>query len=228
MIHSIRRVNKLRDVVRATRYLEIGVLYGDTFKGVDISEKVGVDPEFRFDAKAVESPATKLFQTTSDDYFFGHAGSEQFDIIFIDGLHQFEQVLRDFQNALVCSHPRSVLVLDDTVPNDIYSANPDQGEALRHRRASGSNDIAWHGDVFKLVFFIHDFCMCLDYRTIMEGGNPQTLVWRSNTFRRKPIFNDVERISRLSYYELHRNIDVLRRSGEDDAIKACDEALNNK
>jgi hypothetical protein len=49
MNNSARRTNKLAMQLGARRYLEIGVFAGATFRDIDIAERTGVDPTFRFD-----------------------------------------------------------------------------------------------------------------------------------------------------------------------------------
>ena len=221
MNHSARRLNALAAQLGARRYLEIGVNNGVTFRDVEIAERTGVDPKFLFDTSELVNDFTRLIPTTSDEFFASEPLFPPYDLVFIDGLHTFEQVVRDFSNTLLRTHRQSAVMLDDTIPNDVYSAIPDQHAALRHRTATGSNDGSWMGDVFKTVFYIHDFWPSLNYRTIIGSGNPQTLVWRANHMRRQPVFNSLERISRLTYFDLQEHLEVLQTSTEDEAISLC-------
>jgi hypothetical protein len=216
---SARRINLLADRLSAKRYLEIGVHKGDTFTDVKIAERTAVDPEFKFDINPLAGEHTHFYEKTSDQFFSAIEADTVFDIIFIDGLHQFEQVVRDFSNAIIHSRSSSVIVLDDTKPNDVYSAIPNVRDTMKFRSRAGIEDFSWHGDVYKLVFFLHDFWPALNYRTIVGSGNPQTFVWRSQNFERVPRFNSFESISRLTYYQLIDNIDVLRECEEGTAIE---------
>lgn len=216
--HSARRINALGSAIRARRYLEIGVSTGTTFRDVDIFERVGVDPAFAFDTATLTNETTRLVPQTSDAFFLEEPGISFYDIAFIDGLHTFEQVVRDFSNVVLHTHSKSMIILDDTVPSDVYSAHRDEGALRHYRKSVGDGDVAWHGDVFKAVFYIHDFWPGLNYRTIMNSGNPQTLVWRSKAEPRKPVFNDLERISRLSFFDLWEHKVALQESSEDEAI----------
>jgi Methyltransferase domain len=219
--HSARRANALAGQLGARRYLEIGVSTGQTFRGVKIAERTGVDPAFRFDVSEVTDEFTRLVPSTSDLFFANEPLFPSYDVVFIDGLHTFEQVVRDLSNVMLRTHRRSVIILDDTLPNDVYSAIPNVAATMRHRKAAGNNDTAWHGDVFKSVFYIHDFWPSLNYRTVVGSGNPQTIVWRSPNGHRAPLFNNLETISRLSYFDLQEHMEVLRRSSEDEAISLC-------
>ncbi|GGJ31517.1 class I SAM-dependent methyltransferase [Neoroseomonas lacus] len=223
--HSSRRVNALAQRIGARHYLEIGVSTGRTFRTVEMAERVGVDPRFLFDTDAVANAATRLHAMTSDRFFAEAAGTAPFDIVFIDGLHVFEQVVRDLTNTLAWTGWRSAILIDDTIPNDVFSALPSQRDALRLRKESGGKSNAWHGDVFKIAFLIHDFFPFLDYRTIVGSGNPQTLAWRAASPMRKPVFDSLERISRLTWFDLKAHDAVLRRASEQEAIDLCAQAI---
>ena len=83
-------------------YLEIGVSTGASIvlaKSPTVA--VGIDPN----PQLLSAPRTvcKIFPVTSDDYFAvrdpcSDLEAETVDLAFIDGLHLFEQVLRDFIN----------------------------------------------------------------------------------------------------------------------------------
>ena len=96
---------------------------------------------------------------------------------------------------------------------------------MEYRKTTGSDDHSWHGDTFKVVFALHDFHRGLDYRTIVGSGNPQTLIWRSKKGWRRPVFDSMEAISRLTYFDLLEWSEVLRECSEDEAIEFCLGAL---
>jgi len=219
MNHSARRLNTLARALSATRYLEIGVSSGTTFLDVDIEHKVAVDPAFRFDTSPHASERVQFFSMPSDRYFAEQAGDAVFDVVFLDGLHTFEQTLRDFNNSLVHGHERTVWLIDDTVPSDVYSAIKSMPDALRARKAAGGSGRAWHGDVFKLVFFLHDFFPGLSYCTLTTGGNAQTLVWREPRITAVPAFADMEAIARLDYFALRDSLVLLNPLPEDAGLQ---------
>ncbi|WP_198369862.1 class I SAM-dependent methyltransferase [Roseomonas rosulenta] len=223
--HTTRRVNALAARIGARRYLEIGVQRGHTFRTVEIAERVGVDPRFLFDTEAVADATTTLHAMTSDRFFAEAAGTKPFDIVFIDGLHVFEQVVRDLTNTLAWTGWHSAILIDDVMPTDVYSSIPVQRDALRFRREAGGRGGQWHGDVFKIAFLIHDFFPSLDYRTIVGTDNAQTLAWRAAGPMRKPIFNSLERISRLTWFDLQAHMPILRGVSEEEAIELCAAAI---
>ena len=76
-------------------------------------------------------------------------------------------------------------------------------------------------DVYKVVFAIHDFHLGLRYATITDAGSRQTLVWRSHGEARRPIFDSLEAISRLSYFDFLEGRQRLEPATEDEALARC-------
>jgi hypothetical protein len=217
---SVARLEALARTNDAHAYLEIGVNEGHTFlnaKGFEV--KHGVDPEFRLDVPAHASDSVVFFEMTSDDFFTHSADPNQkYDIVFLDGLHTFEQTFRDFCSSQAHSHDGTIWLVDDVHPSDIFSAHPDQAEAYRSRERHGLEGVQWHGDVFKVVFAIHDFFPNLSYRTIVGSGNPQAVVVRRQRDVFAPAFADLEQITRMTYYDFMQHRDVMNLATEDEVI----------
>lgn len=119
-------------------YLEVGVRRGASLV-LARGPAIGVDPD---PDVAVALPAsTELVRMASDEYFrqLRDAGSTQRpDLAFIDGMHLFEYVLRDFMNIERMAGPAGLVVVDD-----IFPSHPAQAERARRTRV-------WTGDVWKL------------------------------------------------------------------------------
>jgi hypothetical protein len=225
---SPRRINKIADHLELRSYLEIGVQAGLTFTNINVNRRVAVDPNFLFDITFHMDEHTSFETLTSDEFFTQLSISSKFDFIFIDGLHTFEQTYRDLCNAFLHWHAGSVILIDDTLPNDVYSVLPDHALAIKFRRDAGGLDQSWHGDVFKTIFALHDFHPGLNYRTITGSGNPQTLIWQSkSSSARAPLFNSFEKISRLTYFDLMNNLDVMKSCSEDEAINTLFTEIKN-
>jgi Methyltransferase domain len=221
-----KRLNRLAAALGAQTYLEIGVHTGGTFARVQVPERTAVDPAFPFPVADHEDDVTIFAEVTSDEFFAGLPTTRTYDLIFIDGLHTFEQAYRDLCNAIVHSHRATAILVDDTVPSDVYSSLRDPEQAFAFRAAAGPDGgVAWHGDTFKVVFAVHDFHLALDYRTIVGSGNPQTLVWRSNAGRRQPLLDSLEKISRLTYFDMVNHSQVLRECDEETALRECLDAI---
>jgi len=86
-------------------YLEIGVSKGKNFRAVDIRYKDGADPNF---------PCK--FKMTSDKFF--EQNKMFYNIIFIDGLHLENQVMKDINNSLSFITPNGVIVVHDCNPSN--------------------------------------------------------------------------------------------------------------
>jgi hypothetical protein len=107
-------------------YLEIGCDQNQLFSQIEIEMKVGVDPVSGGTVRA-----------TSDNFFKNNI--IKFDIIFIDGLHEYNQVKKDIKNSLSFLNDDGVIFLHDCMPTRfLYQAVP---------RASG----LWNGDVWKNI-----------------------------------------------------------------------------
>lgn len=222
---SARRINRLGDALGAATYLEVGVFRGETLRDVSIPYRVGIDPRFRIDVQELADERTVLVESTSDDYFRHLDPEIEFDVVFLDGLHTFEQTYRDLCAVLSHAHRRTVILLDDTFPTDPWSAIPDIGRSLRLREQAGLVDRAWHGDVYKVVLAIHSFHPALDFRTLMGPGNPQTLVWRGRLADERYPPLSIDQVARMSYFDLLEMRHLMRESTEEEAIAACLGAL---
>jgi SAM-dependent methyltransferase len=106
-VNHIDILNHLIAYFRYNSYLEIGVADPRlNFNAVQINDadKIGVDPD----------PVGSTYQMTSDAFFASN--KNQFDLIFIDGLHHQDQVYRDILNALKALNPNGTIVCHDMNP----------------------------------------------------------------------------------------------------------------
>jgi len=120
-------INYLIGLYGYTSYLEIGVDCGSNFERVHCAYKVGVDPANKYE---------KLTYNITSDEFFAQ-NDEKFDIVFIDGLHVSDQVIKDIQNSLNVLNPLGTIIMHDCLPNS---------EAAQLRERLGDH---WNGDVWK-------------------------------------------------------------------------------
>ncbi len=128
---------------------------------------IGVDPHARLLTPL--KAETHIFAETSDA-FFARGGPDSLladrplGVGFIDGLHLFEQALRDFINLERYSGPRSVILLHDTVPFD----------EVTQRRAP---ETLFHtGDVWKTALCLKHYRPDLDVFTIATPPSGLTVV----------------------------------------------------
>jgi hypothetical protein len=125
-----------------TRYVEIGVREGVSFRFVQADSKIGIDPD-RSPSMSVLRPGEQFFELTSDEFFALHAPEvmepESVDVALVDGLHEFRQALRDVLQLERYMRRGGVIVLDD--------CNPSTAERGSEIPIGG----AWNGDVWKVV-----------------------------------------------------------------------------
>lgn len=132
-------------------YMEIGCRTGRTFAPVR-SKTVAVDPYFLAETNIIGTkPALYLFQTTSDAFFasgFLKKNAIKLSFSFLDGLHLFEYLLRDFMNTEANSIADGVIAMHDCCPASNEMTTRDLDNLPR-----GS----WSGDVWKLIPILQEF-----------------------------------------------------------------------
>ena len=107
-------------------YLEIGCFSNELFNQIKIQNKTGVDPVSGGNIKA-----------TSDEFF--KKNTNKFDIIFIDGLHHYDQVKKDIENSIKFLNERGIILLHDCLPSKVYD------------QAVPRCTYNWNGDVWKAI-----------------------------------------------------------------------------
>jgi hypothetical protein len=187
-------------------YLEIGVYLGETFRAVKAKRKVAVDPAFKISPKDREIGESVAYHEVSSDIYFGEIASsdKKFDVIYLDGLHTFEQTLRDLLNSEAYLKPNGVVIIDDVVPNSYLSSLRDFQTFEEVRRATGSEDGSWMGDVFRLVFFIDAFFQQYSYATVSENHG-QLVLWRDRREGKNLSSLLVGEISHFEYSDVIRS-----------------------
>ena len=63
---------------------------------------------------------------TSDEYFSKF--KDKFDIIFIDGLHHYEQVKKDIFNSLEILNSNGIILMHDCLKKFGCAGNPPHGD----------------------------------------------------------------------------------------------------
>lgn len=193
---SVRRLNSVKRLLpHCDLYLEVGVASGNTFQSVDVPERWGVDPYPAFDIANLP-PNTKFFRSDSDAFFGSLDERVLFDLVFLDGLHTFEQTYIDLLNVLKHSHSRTVILVDDTHPSDEISSIPSMSESHKQRKKSQDPSLAWHGDVFKLLPVIeryHPELVVCPVSSSRLRTNTQTFVWRRQEHPEVAYSSDIPR-----------------------------------
>jgi hypothetical protein len=145
-------LERLHRFLNPRTYFEIGTLDGQTLRLARCAS-VAVDPQFLIHDNVAEGkPFLCLHQISSDDFFREHNPTiifgRKIDLAFLDGLHLFEFLLRDFLNTERHCRNNSIIVMHDCIPTDIYMAarQKDVANELRPQHEGW-----WTGDVWKVV-----------------------------------------------------------------------------
>jgi len=149
-------LSQIHQVCKPCSYLEIGVGTGATL-GLAECRAVAIDPKFQFRGNPFRGRAeTHLFQMTSDEFFARHELAnflpDGIGFAFLDGLHHFEYLLRDFVNTERYSRTEAVVALHDCCP-----INTEMAKREPARRTDIVTRQWWTGDVWKLLPILRDF-----------------------------------------------------------------------
>lgn len=161
-------LDRLYTALAPETVIEIGVAEGASLAFVrPPTIAIGVDPNPKaaFPLKA----NTHIFAETSDEFFSRRRHDSllrgrPLSIGFIDGLHLYEQVLKDFINLERYCGPRSVILIHDTIALD----EPTQSRAC--------NTQFHTGDVWKTVLCLKHYRPDLDIFTIATPWTGLTVV----------------------------------------------------
>lgn len=132
-------INTLIALNHYNSYLEIGCQSDVNFAKVPVANKIGVDP-----------CSGGTHRMTSDAFF--EQNKTQFDVVFIDGLHSYEQVRRDVINSLTFLKEGGVIVLHDMLPLS--------WESEHMPRINGSSSgTTWKIAYELIAYFKNKFCI---------------------------------------------------------------------
>jgi hypothetical protein len=161
-------LERLYRVLEPEIVVEIGVRYGESLAKVQPPAiAIGIDP-----SPTVTFPLkteTHIFTETSDEFFARGRFEElvvgrPLSVGFIDGLHLFEQALRDFNHLEAYCGPRSVILFHDTIPVD---------EQTQSRTCETD---FYTGDVWKTILCLKHYRPDLDIFTIATPPTGLTVV----------------------------------------------------
>lgn len=158
----------IHETVRPLNYIEIGIRKGDSLRlAFEQTHCIGIDP--MPDLPAPLPANTRLFTMTSDEFFATQnlpvlLNSSSFSLAFIDGLHLFEQALRDFINLERFAAPRSIVMLHDCLPLDAVTADRTRTTHF------------YSGDVWKLTMCLRVYRPDLKMKMVRTGPTGLCLV----------------------------------------------------
>jgi len=108
-------INFLIDLFGYEDYLEIGIQYRQCWDFIECKNKTGVEPIHPHNDE-------RILYMNSNEFF--STNQKMFDIIFIDGDHNYEQVILDIRNSKKYLKSGGCIVLHDTNPPDEEHTNP--------------------------------------------------------------------------------------------------------
>lgn len=210
--------------INAKHYLEIGVREGCILLNIPVKNKHGIDPKFKIpNLNVVDNLVVNdqnnninfLYPMTSDSFFDKYAEKtliHGIDVAFIDGLHTYNQSLKDAENCIKYLNPNGFIVMHDCNPLNYAMAYPIKQSINEVYEMSVRGDLpgwngCWNGDVWKTLLNLRSqrkdinvFTLDLDWGLgVITKGEPE------NVFDFK-----IDDIEDVDYYflEKHRN-DIL-------------------
>ena len=138
-------INKVIKEKNYRSYLEIGCDVNKNYGNIEVEKKIGVDPK-----------TGGTHKMTSDKFFLSN--KKKFDIIFIDGLHEYHQVMRDINNSLKYLNPHGVILLHDCLPRTIWN------------QITPRINSDWNGDVWKSIVHCRTLKHIDTYTFIADRG----------------------------------------------------------
>jgi hypothetical protein len=200
-------INHLGKMINAKNYLEIGVEAGVTFNQVSIPSKFAVDPNLKVKGETLNGT---FWDVTSDEFFFIIDPNLKFDLVFIDGLHTFEQSLKDLLNSIARLSEIGIIVVDDVYPSDYLASLVAHQICADLKTEFGYADRNWMGDVYRTIAFADNFLFNFEYASIKDGIS-QTVFWRSRVPRSRPNYClTMNEIAQLDYASLLTNSEILK------------------
>ena len=169
-------IQNIIDQKKYNSYLEIRCFSNELFNSVNIKNKIGVDP--------VSGGTLRM---TSDDFFMKN--KDFFDIIFIDGLHHYEQVKKDIENSLKFLNKSGVILLHDCLPKNVFE------------QAVPRCTYNWNGDVWKAI--VEARCReDIDTYTCFADQGIGAILKRPN----KNLLNlKIQNFKKLKFYDYYNN-----------------------
>lgn len=192
---------------QARTYLEIGVHKGHTFLRIRAKHKIAVDPYYLISARkkiswAFKNPCNflaKYYRLPSDEFFARERFSKGLDVVFVDGLHSYQQALKDVNNSLLHLNENGVIIMDDCNPPNEAAAYPadslDHAASLNLPGWTGE----WCGDVWKTICHLRSFEKDLNV-FVLDCDHGIGIITRGNS---DSLLNFTEEdVNKLAYHDL--------------------------
>ncbi len=170
-------INAIIDKKKFTSYLEIGCQADVNFSKVKVQNRIGVDPQ-----------SGGTHRMTSDEFF--RQNKSTFDLIFIDGLHIYEQVIKDIDNSLKVLNKNGIILVHDCLPSKIWHQTIPQTHS------------SWNGDVWKSIVKSRS-TDDIDTFTIKADQGLGLIFKRKNTDLLNHKITNFKKLTFKDYYQNH-------------------------
>jgi hypothetical protein len=171
-VRYFRVLKQLHEKLNPDWYLEVGTFTGKSL-ALARCNTIAVDPKFQLKFPAVNPHGKQMifFQETSDAFFEGgfvKRNKIKIDFAFLDGMHLFEYLLRDFIETEKLMSKDGVIALHDCCPTTDYMATRE------------FHDGPWTGDVWKTLLILLRYRPDLQIDVTKASGTGLVLVRNLN------------------------------------------------
>ena len=174
--HRFDIINNIIKHKKYNSYLEIGCQADVSFKKILAPDKIGVDP--------MDGGTHRM---TSDDFF--KTNQKTFDIIFIDGLHEYSQVLRDIKNSVNILNKGGIILVHDCLHAKIWHQTIPQTHS------------SWNGDEWKAIVECRTLKNIDTYTCIADQGLGVII----NTENKKLLEDEIKDFKKLTFKDYYQN-----------------------
>jgi hypothetical protein len=169
-------LHRFHTTFKPQSYLEIGVSDGASL-GLAKCFSIAIDPSFAIERSLQnDKPGCCFYQMTSDSFFRKFdptaISGQSIDMAFLDGMHWFEYLLRDFMNVERHCKPNSIIFMHDCMPTDEYIGRRDTDDHRLKERSAHPD--WWAGDVWKTVAILLKYRP--DLRIVAFNASPTGLI----------------------------------------------------
>lgn len=196
-------LSRLSEWFDQTVYLEIGVARGTHFLQVPAHTKIGIDPNFTMPGGHRDGGGCYYFSMSSDDFFANPPNiikDTKIDLIFVDGLHTYQQSLRDVLTGLSFLAPNGMIVLHDCLPENEAEAAP----TLEQAQSMAGFEGFWTGDIWKTIVYLRTFHPELSVNVIHADHGIGLVMPRGSSS--ESLHMSKEDIDALTFHDLQDNL----------------------
>ena len=188
--NRIAFINQAVNNFNNCKYLEIGCETNACFDAITTKYKIGIDPDRGGTQK-----------TTSDEFF--KKNTDFFDVIFVDGLHTYEQCRTDIINSFKYLNQGGFIFIHDLVPRSWLEANVPRLQTM------------WTGDIWKVSFELIN-TKGIDFKIIL-ADHGVGMIKKEN---KEIIYHDnFSELNNLKYSDFLNKINEINFVNPEDALK---------